>query len=146
MRDAVARPPANGQVRLYLPAGSRFTLGGEHIAIHHADVTLASDGEGAEIDAEGLSRHFDVALGGKLHLEKVHLVNGGFEMSGGSVLVRNGGTLSAINALISDSEVLATSGTAVCKALCSSNCKCPVDVRICLCTQRGGAVAVESHN
>eukprot|EP00966_Prymnesium_polylepis_P184500 4276364-Prymnesium_polylepis.1 len=113
MRDAVTRPPANGQVHLHLPEGWRFTLGGEHIAVHHADVTLqVSDGEGAEIDAEGLSRHFDVALGGKLHLKKIHLVNGGFEMNGGNVLVRNGGALSASNAHISGGKVLATSGTA----------------------------------
>eukprot|EP00966_Prymnesium_polylepis_P170401 3938920-Prymnesium_polylepis.1 len=123
LRDAVRKSPQTGKVRLHLPEGKRFRLGGEPLAIHHADVTLVSDGEGAEIDAGGLSRHFDVALGGMLHLEKIHLVNGGLEMSGGSVLVRHGGTLSAINTRISSSEVLTTSGTA-----------------------RGGSVAVEDHN
>ena len=83
------------------------------MAVHQSNVTISSDGSGAIIDAEGLSRHFDVALGGRLHLENLHLLNGGFEASGGSVLVRNGGTLTTSNVHISDSRVFSTL-TAVC--------------------------------
>lgn len=111
IRDALRYPRAS--VSLHLQEGSRLPLGGAQVAVHQSNVTISSDGSGAIIDAEGLSRHFDVALGGRLHLENLHLLNGGFEASGGSVLVRNGGTLTTSNVNISDSRVFSTL-TAVC--------------------------------
>ena len=51
-------------------------------------MTLRSQGEGATIDAQGCSRHFDVSYGGELHLERVHLVNGGMQAKGGAVQVQ----------------------------------------------------------
>lgn len=96
-------------VSIFLPQTSRFFLDGAPIVIHQSHVTIRSEGEGAIIDAEGLSRHFDVAFGARLHLENLRLVNGGFEMSGGSVLVRNGGRFTADRLHIADSVALATS-------------------------------------
>ena len=113
IRNALLTPPGVGDVSLYLSEGSRYSLGGSQLVVHHKNVTLRSSGTGATIDAEGLSRHFDVALGAELHLQHVHLVNGGFEMSGGSILVRNSGTLTTRDVHISDSRAF-SSATAVC--------------------------------
>ena len=98
-------PQGNGKVRIYLAEGARYHLGGALLPVHHFDVTIIG-GDGATIDAEGLSRHFDVALGGKLHLENVHLTGGGFEMTGGSVLIRLGAALTTNNVEITDSRAL----------------------------------------
>ena len=113
IRAALRYPHA--RVCFHLPEGFRFGLGGAQVAVHQSNVTIRSDGVGATIDAEGLSRHFDVAKGAQLHLENLRLVNGGFEMSGGSILVRNGGTLTTSNVHISNSRAFSTL-TAVCVA------------------------------
>ena len=90
------------------------------IVVHHSDVTIIGD-NGTMIDAEGYSRHFDVALGGRLHLENLHLLGGGSEMIGGSILVRYGGSLTTNNVRMTDSRVHYPA-TAVCCALFSAAC------------------------
>ena len=59
-------------VALHLPEGNSYQLGGAQLRVHNMNATLRSEGDGATLDAQGLSRHFDVALGGRLHLERVH--------------------------------------------------------------------------
>ena len=88
--------------------------------VHGKTVILQSAGVGATIDAQGASRHFDVAYGGALHLDAVHLINGGRVHTGAAVLVRHGGKLSTSNSIISD-------------CVASSSTRDP----------RGGAIAVD---
>lgn len=76
---------------------------GVTLAIHHSNVRITGS-NGTTIDAEGFSRHFDVALGGRLHLENINLRGGGAYGIGGSILVRHGGTLTTNNVHISDSR------------------------------------------
>eukprot|EP00966_Prymnesium_polylepis_P336503 7391605-Prymnesium_polylepis.7 len=102
LRNALRYPPADGRVRIYLAEAMRVRLGGVPLLVHHSDLAIIG-GDGAMIDAEGLSRHFDVALGGRLHLENMHLMGGGREMTGGSVLVRYGAALTTKNVAIIDS-------------------------------------------
>ena len=104
LRDALAHPPLGGVVSLVLAEGVAFNLSGAELRVHGVDVTLRGDGAGAVLDAQGLSRHFDVALGGALHLERLRLVGGGMETVGGAALVRWGGALSAVDVRIEDSE------------------------------------------
>lgn len=60
----------------YFRPGFVLPLGGSSISASGKSLTLASSGEGATIDAMGLSRHFDVTKGGQLHLIHMRLVNG----------------------------------------------------------------------
>ena len=118
LRHALAHPPPDGRIELRLPEGNVYNLSCMQLAIHNIDATLRSEGAGALLDAGGYTRHFDVALGGRLHLEHVHLINGGGQVSGGAALVRFGGELSAVNVVIEDGEAV----------------------------KQGGAVAVQDHN
>ena len=121
LRHALAHPPPDGRIELRLPEGNVYNLSCMQLAIHNIDATLRSEGAGALLDAGGYTRHFDVALGGRLHLEGVRLVNGnngGGQVSGGAALVRFGGELRAANVIIEDSEAV----------------------------QQGGAIAVQDHN
>ena len=64
-------------LKLHLPEGTTYRLGGAHLLVHRKRVAFYSEGTGAILDAGGLSRHFDVAYGGALALDRVHLTNGG---------------------------------------------------------------------
>ena len=64
-------------LKLHLPEGTTYRLGGAHLLVHRKRVAFYSEGTGAILDAGGLSRHFDVAYGGALALDRVHLINGG---------------------------------------------------------------------
>ena len=105
-------PPDSAQIRIYLSAGTLFQLGDARLSVRHYNVAIIG-GDGATIDAEGRSRHFDVALGGRLHLENIHLTGGGSQVMGGSVLVRLGAALTTNNVTITESKAL-SSATAVC--------------------------------
>ena len=118
LRHALANPPPNGRVALFLPEGNVYLLGGAQLRIHHINVSMASEGTGAILDAGGHSRHVDVALGGTLLLERIHLRHGGAELVGGAALVRFGGQLTLVDGDIADCEAV----------------------------ERGGAVAVEDYN
>ena len=59
------------------------------LLVHQTKVEL--HGEGAVLDAQGVTRHFDVAHGGNLLLDGATLVNGGGVDAGGAVQVRSGG-------------------------------------------------------
>ena len=108
LRATFERPPADGRMSLLLRSGVYKLT--RQLRVHRIDVSLRGEGEGATIDAQGFSRHFDVALGGRLHLERVHLINGGSQASGGTALVRHGGTLSTVSVCIEDSIAADTGG------------------------------------
>ena len=110
LRTALENPPPDGVVTLHLPQGNRYNLSGAQLRIHNINATLRSQGEGATLDAQGLSRHFDVALGGRLHLERVNLLHGGFEWTGGTALVRFGGIMTTNNVYIADSAAVDKGG------------------------------------
>ena len=99
-----------GNILIYLQEGKVYRLGGDLLPVHHYNVAIVG-GEGTTIDAEGFSRHFDVALGGRLHLENIHLTGGGSEMTGGSVLVRLGAALTANNLTITDTSAFSVGMT-----------------------------------
>ena len=67
------------------------------------------------------SRHFDVAFGGTLELERVHLINGCAQASGGAVKVRHGGTLIATESSVEDSSVVSLDSAAYGGAIDASN-------------------------
>ena len=119
LRLALRQPSIGAQVRIYLAERTLFRLGGALLPVHHYNVAIIG-GDGATIDAEGLSRHFDVALGGKLHLDNVHLTGGGFEMTGGSVLVRLGAELTTNNVTITDSRAFSNAATVCMQPLMNS--------------------------
>ena len=76
LRAAIAAAPDGAQLALYLPPGSVFRLGGRPIAIHSIELVLASDAEGATLDAEHVSRVFDARPGATLRLRGLTLANG----------------------------------------------------------------------
>ena len=110
LRDAINATAYGGCALLHLPEGNVYHLGAAQLRVYVGNVTLRSEGAGATLDAGGCSRHVDVALGGKLQLERVHLVNGGAEVSGGSALVRFGGELTVSDGVIASSEALDQGG------------------------------------
>ena len=100
-------PSPDGRVRIYLAEGTLLRLGGVQLLVRYYDVAIIG-GNGATIDAQGLSRHFQVSRSGTLHLENVHLTGGGFEMIGASILVRDGSVLTANNVTITDAKAIST--------------------------------------
>ena len=95
LRDVVNNQTGElGDLVVELPEGARLEWAVcSQLRVHVAHMTLRSVGAGATLDARNCSRHFDVAFGGTLELERVHLVNGGAQASGGAVKVRHGRTL-----------------------------------------------------
>ncbi|EOD15415.1 hypothetical protein EMIHUDRAFT_211622, partial [Emiliania huxleyi CCMP1516] len=111
-----------GALVVELPEGSLFTWTAcSQLRVHLAHVTLRSTGVGASLNASGCSRHFDVAFGGTLELDHVHLVDGGKQASGGAVKVRHGGSLLVTESSIEDSSVVSLDGTAYGGAIDASN-------------------------
>jgi len=86
---------------LNLFAGKSYALEGS-LLVHNMDLTLQSEGVGAILDAQGASRCVDIAHGGRLRLDHVHLANGIGKESGGGVLVRGGGKLNMAHSVIHD--------------------------------------------
>ena len=68
--------PTGQPLSLYLPAGYYYELSGPLPSVLGFNLTLASDGTGASIDARGLSRLFTVGDNATLSLRKINLLNG----------------------------------------------------------------------
>lgn len=83
LRDALERANLSGRVALHLPEGNVYLLNGTPLHISRIHVSLHSDGDGATLDAQGKSLHFETSLGGQLHLHRVHT-------RGGNAYVREG--------------------------------------------------------
>ena len=88
----------------YLEPGSVMALGGTALTVNGGNFTLSSDGEGAVIDAESLSRCIDITSGSYLRLINIHLTNGQAERDGGGMRV-TGAEVHLVNTTISHCRV-----------------------------------------
>ena len=71
-KGALERTDATRRVALHLPEGNVYRLNGTQLHIRNIHTSLHSEGVGATLDAQGISRHFDVAPGAQLHFHRVH--------------------------------------------------------------------------
>ena len=108
---AFANRPPTGIVEIELAEGMIFTFP-EQISVHRANLKLWSSGLGATLVNGGGGRIFDVALGGKLYLERIHLREGSGVEAGGCVQVRQGATLSMQDASMRDCAAASATGDA----------------------------------
>jgi hypothetical protein len=92
LRRALSGVAPNSRVALYLPPAAVFRLGGTPLHVTNIELSLRSDADGATIDAQSLSRAFEVH-GGTLHLHTIHVANGRANTFGGGILVVMDGTL-----------------------------------------------------
>ena len=76
LRQTIEGALSGVPLALYVPAGSALAIGGAPIVIGLIDLTLASGGEGATLDAHHASRFFEVRPGATLTLEMLTLANG----------------------------------------------------------------------
>eukprot|EP00966_Prymnesium_polylepis_P006400 146739-Prymnesium_polylepis.1 len=83
-RSAAARPP------MFLP-DTVFALGGEELVIDGLSLHIYSAGDGAVLDAQGLSRIFHLRNGANLTLDGVRLRNGAAPVAG-AIQVSSGST------------------------------------------------------
>lgn len=63
---------------MYAPQGTQFALGGDPLFLNGSQVTLHSDGVGAVVNGEALSRLFVLQGGAALDLVNVNCTNGRF--------------------------------------------------------------------
>ena len=76
LQSAVQNANPGEQVILYLPEGVTYALDGQELSVTNGkNVTLSSVGEGAVLDANGTSRHFDVN-GASVQVNSIQLVGG----------------------------------------------------------------------
>jgi len=87
----------------YLEPGSVMALGGTALTVDGGNFSLSSDGEGAVIDAESLSRCVEVTSG-YLRLINIHLTNGKASRDGGGMRVA-GAEVHLVNTTISHCRV-----------------------------------------
>ena len=81
LRALIDSAASGAPLALELPEGAVFSLGGAQLEVPSgANVTIASEGEGATIDGEGLSRVFEVSNNTALTLRRVHLLNGAADL------------------------------------------------------------------
>eukprot|EP00966_Prymnesium_polylepis_P287631 6643577-Prymnesium_polylepis.2 len=86
LRAAItAATPPGGRLSLFLPPGSVFGVEGTPIDVSAIELLIASDGEGAMLDAQQLSQVFIVRDGGRLWLRAITLANGYSHGSGGAL-------------------------------------------------------------
>ena len=78
--------------QVWLPEGTHLRLGGEELSFARQDITLRSEGTGAILDAEGLSRVVTVGENALLAVEDgVVLFDGRADTAGGCALSGAGG-------------------------------------------------------
>ncbi|KAL1502991.1 hypothetical protein AB1Y20_011061 [Prymnesium parvum] len=111
LRLAIRRTPPSASLSVYLPEGTALRLGGEPLHVEGVELFVSSDGDGALIDAEHLSRVFDVRDGAALHLTRLTLANGFAETAGGALLV--GGATVRLHATTIVNASAAVSGGAI---------------------------------
>ena len=76
LRAAIDMTEPQGSLALYLLPNVVYRLDGAAIPCRDMALYLASDGEGATLDAQHLSRLFEVGTGARLTLSKLTLANG----------------------------------------------------------------------
>ena len=88
IRAAITTTPPGGSLALYLPPGSVVLLGGAPITVGPISLVIASDSEGATLDAEYRTQLFDVQSGAQLQLHALTLMNGVSSAVGGAMAIR----------------------------------------------------------
>ena len=76
-------PNAGDIVSFVLPPGLVLLLGGTPLRVGPIDLRLMSFGAGATLDAQGLSRIFDVEPGARLQIDSLRRANGHGDWNGG---------------------------------------------------------------
>ena len=140
MQDAIANVPRFGSLALFLVPGSFFALGGAAITVGEINLQIASDGEGATLDAQHLSTIFDVRVGAKLQLHSLILANGHSTVGGTFGAVRNGSEVVMSNTTIANSSSAGGGGVVL---LCGGRCTMSRRTLVInsSCVASGGAVA-----
>ena len=110
LRWAIEATPPNGSLTLFIPPGSTLSLEGSAIEIGAVSVHLASDGEGATLDANRDSRLFWVKGEGNLRLQFLTLANGRTSGNGGAVMMSLGGVLHGSNITVVNASCSASGG------------------------------------
>ena len=87
LRHAINATAPGHPLALYLPEGVVFPLNGEPLTIGPISLLLQSDGAGATLDAQRLSRVFDIAMGCQLRVVGLTLANGWHDTYGGTVMM-----------------------------------------------------------
>jgi hypothetical protein len=94
VRAAIDTTPAGGTASLFVPPGLVLLLEGADVVVgSQIHLQILSTGEGATIDAQRLSRVFDVQSGARLSLRLITLANGHSSSEGGALRINNGSAL-----------------------------------------------------
>jgi hypothetical protein len=133
---------------LHLPEGSYYALNGLLPIDYGFNVTLASTGAGASIDAQGLSQVFKVDSGGVLALHKIHLLNGR-GTDGGALYMNGGSTAHLFGCTISNCSATSASfggGGAICASSDSIAILSECTIVSCVAATNGGALFVNRRS
>ena len=107
LRTAIAALAPNEELEIWLEEGSTHNIS-TAICIHNVRVTLRAQGVGATIDGLNVTRIFDVAHGGRLVLDRIHLTNGGDVSFGAAISARGNSFVDVRHANISYSHATKT--------------------------------------
>ena len=108
LRSLLTGCTGGGSVRVHLPAGAHWSLGGQPLSVSQCDATVDGGRKFATLDGGGMSRLFDVAGGARLKLQHLNLING-FAVQGGGILVQ-GATLDVEQVTVSTLRAWGGSG------------------------------------
>ncbi|KAL3895095.1 MAG: hypothetical protein SGPRY_013610, partial [Prymnesium sp.] len=86
LRAAVSAARLDASVTIELATGGVFLLDGKPLTVGQGNVTIRGEGEGAHIDAEKLSRIFEVPPEARLRVDRLTLSNGWTHFSGGAIM------------------------------------------------------------
>ncbi|KAL3898684.1 MAG: hypothetical protein SGPRY_012789 [Prymnesium sp.] len=103
LRAAVSAARLNASVTVELATGCVFLLEGRPLSIEQGNVTIRGEGEGAHIDAQQLSRIFEVRAKARLRVERVTLSNGWTTLSGGAI-ASSGGAVGLVGCAVLNSS------------------------------------------
>ena len=123
-----------------LSPGAHLELGGEPLVVSDgANVTISSEGEGATIDAQGLSKCLLIQRGARVELINIRIINGnGDGAFGGGISVRDGCALRLVDCHVTDCVAELTTNRYSCNTF---SCFGPDDL-----AGAGGGIAVWSSN
>ena len=94
LRAALAGAAPGSSVVLFVPPGAVFVLSSSPLVVDGVNLTLASAGAGATLDAQLASRCLEVRNNGSATLEHIHLRNGRVvDQPGGCALVTGPGSM-----------------------------------------------------
>ncbi|KAL3904217.1 MAG: hypothetical protein SGPRY_011371, partial [Prymnesium sp.] len=85
LRALLAAADGSDTLSIYIPPGSIFFLDGSSLVVNNISLRLSSDGEGATIDGQHLSRVLQLQPGARVWLDSLTLANGFVSGNGGIV-------------------------------------------------------------